>query len=103
MWTDSNTRLAAHPTSVGIAGEHARPVSVEEASRTYPETRIMQRWRYIGFSAIALVALAVAGRLSAQETAQEAGPPAAAAAKAPAQASQKGAEAARVTIPTKEE
>src|SRR5206468_3829546 len=61
------------------------------------ETRIMQRWRYIGFPAVALVTLALAGRLPAQEAAKKAGAPAAEATKGAPEATQGIAPAATAT------
>ncbi len=41
------------------------------------ETRIMQRWRYMGFAVVAVAALVLPGRLAAQPAPQKGAPPAA--------------------------
>jgi K(+)-stimulated pyrophosphate-energized sodium pump len=47
------------------------PIFAEMRNTVNRETRIMQRWRYIGFAAVALVVLALPGRLPAQGDAQK--------------------------------
>jgi K(+)-stimulated pyrophosphate-energized sodium pump len=54
-------------------------MSAEDEKPLNKETTIMQRWRYMGFAMIALAALAVPGRLPAQEPAKKGEAPKAAA------------------------
>ena len=64
--------LCEHPTPVAVLV--AFPTTAVYRDRKKPlnqETRIMQRWRYMGFAMVALAVLAVPGRLPAQEDAKK--------------------------------
>src|SRR5271163_3962249 len=56
-----------------------QPLSAEDEKPLNEETRIMQRWRYMGFAMVALVTLAMPAWLPAQEPAKKGDVPKAAA------------------------